>query len=136
MLFRMGLVLILLAGCGPSSSEDFKEQGKTLSRHLLAELQSIHSRDELTKATPRFQMIFDEMVSVMIATREFAEKHPKSEMTELNDEDHHQSEELRFELNRIYKIDGCREIIEKSQRQPLQRLDIYEKRREKKRMRF
>lgn len=136
MLLRVAIILLLLTGCGPSSSEDFKEQGKSLTHKLLAELEPINSREEILKIAPRLQKIFDEMVSVMIAAREFTEKHPKMGESDLNDADHELSEQLRLELNRIYKIDGCREVVEKAQRQALQRLDIFEKRREKKRMKF
>jgi hypothetical protein len=122
------LVLLLLTGCGPKSLEDFREEGEGLTRSLIEELQSIHARDDLVDAAPRLQKLFNELVDVMIASREFKEKHPHLDALPLSKKDHELSDQLRGELNRILHLEGGREVIEKCQEQALERLDAFEKR--------
>lgn len=123
--------LFLLNSCGPSSQEDFHEEGKKLTQQLIIEFSSIESRAELVNKSTRLQKIFDEMVSVMIAAREYREKNPHIAVMDISDEEHTLSKKLREEMNRIYKIEGCREIVERCQAQALQKLDLFEKRLEK-----
>lgn len=122
------LTLALLTSCGRQSLEDFREEGEGITRSLTQELRSIHSRDELILHFPRLKKHFDELVNVMISAREFQEKYPKSIEVPLEKGNHDISDRLRVELNRIYQIEGGRELVEKAQEQALNRLDAFEKR--------
>ncbi|WP_158021734.1 hypothetical protein [Candidatus Protochlamydia naegleriophila] len=119
---------LLMTGCSPRSLEDFKEEGEGITRSLIQELQKIRSRDQLVASTGRLQRLFDELVLVAIAAREFHHTHQELEMIELTLTDHELSDRLRVELNRIYRFEGGRQIIEKCQEAALNRLDACEKR--------
>jgi hypothetical protein len=128
------LIILFLTSCGPKSLEDFREEGRGVTRSLIQELQVIQTRQELLQVQSRLQKLFDNLVTIMTNGREFQEKYSKQESLELTKEDHEISEELRIQLQRIYYIDGGKEIIEKCQEQALQRLDAFEKRLARKRL--
>jgi hypothetical protein len=74
------------------------------------------------------QRLFDRLVDVMIAAEEFALAHPGQEKGELTQRNHELSDQLRVELNRLYRVEGGRQTIEKCQEKALHRLDAFEKR--------
>lgn len=119
--------MLLLSGCGSRSMQDHLEEGEHLTLELIEELEVIRSREELIVAAPRLKQLFDQLVDTMIAAKEFREKHPSAETPLLTDRNRSLSELLKTELNRIYKLDGGREIIEKCQLDALNRLDGYTK---------
>jgi hypothetical protein len=118
----------LLVGCNSRSLEDFQEEGESQTLALVKELQMIHHRDELIEAIPRLQKRFDKLVQVAINAREFYEKHAFLELLEVSKKGHELSDQLRFELQRLYRLEGGKEIIEKCQEPALHRLDAFEKR--------
>lgn len=118
--FFMILAMLLIAtSCGPRSLDDFEEEGEGIIRSLIKELQAIHSREQLLAASDKLQRHFDHLGSVMIAAQEFKNTHPElgrgTSKQELSDQ-------LRIELNRIYRLEGGRQIIEKCQENALLRL--------------
>ncbi|KIC72338.1 hypothetical protein DB44_CK00110 [Candidatus Protochlamydia amoebophila] len=124
--FLIGCFLFLTS-CGPKSLEDYKEEGKGITRSLIQELREIRNRDQLLASTSLLQKRFDQLVFVMIGAREFQYKYPNMESHELTLADHELSDKLRIELNRIYHIEGAKQIIEKCQEMALNRLDACEK---------
>jgi hypothetical protein len=123
----LGTAILLLTSCGPKNLEDYKEEGKGVTRSLIQELRHIRNRDELLAAHHLLQKRFDQLVSIIIAAREFQHKYPDWETHELSLLDHELSDKLRVELNRLYQIEGGRQIIEKYQEMALNRLDACEK---------
>lgn len=119
-------MLLLLPGCNKRSLDDFRLEGEEVVHSLTQELRKIRTRDQLLKSTGKLQRLFNELTDIMIAAHGFNQKQIKSEKSpmpfnsELNNR-------LRSELNRIYKIEGGRQIIEKCQEQALHRLDAFEK---------
>lgn len=113
------ICLCLICGCGSRSAEDFREEGQGITRLLIAELQQIQTRRELVESSPKLKVLFDRLASVALAARDFQKSHPEHDELPLEKRDHELSDELRFELNRIYHLDGGREIIEKSQEEAL-----------------
>lgn len=121
-------LVLTVTSCGPRSLEDYREEGAGITRSLIKELTATRSREELLQAAPNLKKQFERLVDVMIAAREFREKHPKAESLELTKIDHELSDQLRCELNRLYALEGGREIIEKCQETALHRLDAFEQR--------
>lgn len=129
-LYLFFLFLIFnLSGCGSRSLEDFQEEGEGVVRSLIQEFKSIHTRQDLIRSSMVLQKLFDRLVTVMIAAEEFSlskcEKGDEFDLEinyELNDQ-------LRIELSRLYRLEGGRQIIEKSQEKALYRLDAFEKKR-------
>lgn len=116
----------LLVSCEPRSLEDFRAEGQSVTQSLMMELQKIQNREDLLQKVPRLKSLFDELIDVMIRARGFREKH-QLEPLAITKEDHELSDHLRIELNRVYKIEGAVEVIEKCQEDALHRLDAFEK---------
>lgn len=125
------LLLTFLTGCGPRSEEDFREEGEGVTRSLIKELQGIRTREQLNGSLGKIQRHFENLVSIMISAQEYLAAHPEQEKEEPCRPGNDLSDQLRIELNRIYRIDGGRQLIEKSQENALHRLDAFEKRRAK-----
>ena len=122
-LFPLFLLFILvLTGCHSSSLDDYQEEGEAVIRSLIQELKKIHTRHELVRATPSLQKLFDRLVSVMVAAEEFRLSHQESIKGSEVRVNHDLSDQLRVELNRIYRLEGGRQIIEKCQERGLCRI--------------
>jgi hypothetical protein len=125
-------LLLILAGCKSLSLDDFREEGEGVTRSLIQTLQTIHNREELLAASERIEYLFDRLVSVMIEAAALYDSLPDSEKAEVIRSSYDLSDPLRIELNRLYRLEGGRTLIEKYQDRPLQRLDAFEKQRIKK----
>lgn len=119
------LLLLILASCGPRSLDDFVEEGDGVVRSLVQELQSIHTRDHLLASTSKLKKLFDRLADIMIAAQEYANSHPELNKSELIRPNHEISDQLRIELNRLYKLEGGCQIIEKCQENALQKLEKF-----------
>lgn len=106
--------------------EEFRSEGEEITHTLIQELRRIRSRKELINSAGKLQRLFNNMADLMIAANEFRQKNPHTakDLPSCNNE---LNSRLRSELNRIYKIEGCRQIMEKYEEQALHRLDAYEK---------
>jgi hypothetical protein len=117
------LAFLLLSGCAPNSLDDFQQEGDALCRQMIEQLQKVHTREQLLKAVSLLELRFDAMVDLMIQARLYQQEHP-------NDESFYESiwsDSLRDELLRLYALEGGRDLIERAQREPLLRLDAFEK---------
>lgn len=119
-------LLISITSCSPRSIEDFQEEGEGIIRSLIQELKAIHTREELLVAQGKLQQQFERLVSTMIAAEEFNFSSPESDKGS-NSINHELSDQLRVELNRLYRLEGGRQIIEKYQEKALYRLDAFQK---------
>lgn len=122
------MICLLLCSCSSRSLAEFREEGEGVTRSILRELQEIQTRTELVKAAPRLTKLFNELVGVIVSAQEFKSKSGDRIEEDSNTTDRALSEQLRIELNRIYGIEGGREIIEKCEEEALFRLDAFEKR--------
>ncbi len=119
-------MLMIATSCGPRSLDDFEEEGEGVIRSLIQELQAIHTREQLLHAAPKLQKQFDRLVTIMMAAEEFVAAHPDLDKGDMQ-QNHELSDQLRIELNRLYRLEGGRQIIEKCQEKALNRLDAFEK---------
>src|SRR5438477_48224 len=124
--FSSIFMLILLCSCGTASLEEFREQGDVVVHALIQELNAIHKRDQLVRSSPKLKRLFGDLVDLMIDAQNYRERHPDEEISELSLHNHLVSDQLRAEINRIYRIEGARPILEKCQEEALLRLDAYE----------
>jgi predicted type IV restriction endonuclease len=122
-----------LSSCSSHTSDDFREEGEKITRHLIKELQLIKSTEQLVIAAPKLKCLFNELVQTVIEAHHYRISHGV-EFPELSKKNHLISEQLRMELNRILTIDGSWEILEKSQREALHRLNTYEKQQSKRKL--
>lgn len=129
-MFRVITLLLsfcLLIGCAPSSLEEYQSSSESICREITLELKKVVLREDLVRSVPKLRKKFLSLVDVIIEARKFAETHPQ-EMTSFSMySDEVQSEYLREELERVYRIEGGRELIEKAQKEALLRLDAFER---------
>jgi hypothetical protein len=118
------VLLAVMAGCSPSSSEEFRQEGEALCRSLTKELQQVNTRDDLVKMTPLLKKRFSQFAGLVMAARAFQREHAGEAMPE-HEGDFLSSEVLMEEMKRIYTIEGGRKIIEDAQREALFALDGY-----------
>jgi len=117
----------LLSSCGSRSLEDYREEAEEVTHSLIIQLDQIHTRDQLLARSAKLKRLFNDLVSVIIASQEYRQKQFARGVPPLSENNHLLSDQLYEELNRIYAIDGCRAIIEKCQEEALNRLDAFEK---------
>lgn len=124
-------LLLIATSCGSRSFEDFEEEGEGVIRSLIQELKAIHTREQLLAASGKLQRQFDRLTSIMIAAEEFGLSHPELDREEHLRLNHELSDQLRVELNRLYRLEGGRQIIEKCQERALYQLDAFKRRQAK-----
>lgn len=124
-------VCLLVSGCAPTSLDDYRHEGEAVGREILIDLQKIHTRDDLVQGEMRLKKKFEKLVSLILDARIFILDHPDLESFTPSAIDMEVSQLLKIEMERIYSIEGGREIIEKAQREAMLRLDGFEKAREK-----
>ncbi|MBA2369336.1 MAG: hypothetical protein H0V82_09990 [Candidatus Protochlamydia sp.] len=105
--------LLSLLVYSPKSSEDLKEEARGITRTLIRDLQKIRTRDRLITSSKNLQELFSQLAEVMKEAQDFHSRHPGE--IALIKADHELSDLLRMELERIYRIEGGRQIIEKCQ---------------------
>ena len=109
-------ICINFTSCSPSSPEDFKQEGEAFMRKLIKELAKVQTKEELFMAEGKLQKRFEELAVLMIAAKECQKNSDEKQESSLNDA---LNEELVCELRRIYKLEGGRKLIEKTQREAL-----------------
>lgn len=124
-------LLLMTTGCGSSSLEDFEEEGEGVIRSLIQDLKVIYTREQLLAASGGLQRHFERLVTIMIAAEEFNLSHLKLDKGKNVQLNHDLSDQLRVELNRLYRLEGGQQIIERCQEKALHRLDAFEKKRAK-----
>jgi len=118
--------LFFLVSCCPTSQKDFRQEGETLSKKLLRDLQAIQTREQLVKALPILRGRFNDLVNLIMQAQEAQGKY----VEEWEEEALTFNEELNFalfsELKRLYGLEGGRELVEKAEREALQRLSSFQ----------
>lgn len=125
------LVLLITVSCSSKSLDDFRQEGKAISENITSELRHVHTREDLVAIQMKLRRLFDELVDTIIEAKEFQQTHPITELSEQELADTSVSDELRAEMNRVYQIEGVRQLVEKCQEPALNRLDAYEKKRKR-----
>jgi ABC-type enterochelin transport system substrate-binding protein len=125
-MWKIVVLVLLLYSCGPQTLEDYRREGRQSVRSLAKELSCIQTRQDLITAGPKIKKKFDELVDLMIASREFYERYPSEEMIPLGEEDREASDELRQEIERIGRIQGAEALLAKYQEEALDRLHLFE----------
>jgi hypothetical protein len=118
--------LFFLVGCGSKSLEGYHDKGAKIIAEIIEELDAVETRDRLIEAAPRLKQLFLTLSKTIIAAHEYQEKNPHLEPLEMLQSDHQRSDHLRQQLQRIYQIEGCREVLEKCQQDALNLLDGYQ----------
>lgn len=116
--------LVFLCGCHISSCEAYKKQGKKLTHEIANEFKGVESKDDLMKRSAKIKKKIDKLTKLMI------EAFHECKITTAIDSEINSSEEsdrLLYELQRVCEIEGAQEIIERMQREALDKLDEFDK---------
>jgi hypothetical protein len=116
---------MFLCSCGRHSPEDYKEEGQQLSLSLIKVFSRIHSYEELTTASPDLKRLFDQLATICIEAQQQMARDGIVEPLELSEKEQQVNARLRLELQRICKIEGCRDLVEKCQEEAMTRLDAH-----------
>lgn len=120
----MLMFFLLLTACSPNSMEDFHHEGESICREITHELKKIQTREDLLQSAPKLKSKFNKLVDLMIEAKIFQQESEEAfdPMTFKKEA----SRALLNELKRIYKLEAGREIIEKTQKEALIKLDAFE----------
>jgi hypothetical protein len=122
------LLLLLLIGCSHECPDSFKEEAAGVMRTLIEELVPVKTSAELFKKQKKIKRMYTELSDLSIKARIWQESHPNAISCERHHLDENLSEALKRELERVYKIDGAREIMEEAQKEAIEHLDEFESR--------
>ena len=114
------LIMAVLTGCS-RSLEDYQRESERICLAIVGELEKVETREDLLTIESRLSKRFHLLIELIIAI-----KQERLDQTENHFENGY-SDKLMFELKRIYRLDGGREIIERAQRESLIRLDAFER---------
>ncbi len=120
------ILLLILAGCSPNSLDDYHREGEAVCRLLVKDLRKVQSREDLAGVLPSLQKHIEHLVDIMIQARQLEQAHPEKSIS-FETPYNAFNEDLLLEMQRVYAIEGAKELIEKVQREPLLRLDAFEK---------
>lgn len=114
-MLRLSILLILMAGCAPTSQEELRSEGEEACRVFIQDLQKIHTKEEAIKHYKSIKKRYYKIASLMADLREMHDEEGEYEVNR-NPE---LSNKLFQELSRLYEIPGIREIFEKAQREAI-----------------
>jgi len=117
------LAVVFLWGCAPSSMEEYRREGEALCRSFMQDLQKIETREDLVKAIPKIKRHYEEIADLIIQAQNFKKEHLGEAVDPWDSSDMLASEALMFELKRIYRMEGGKELMENAQKEALFRLD-------------
>lgn len=124
-------LMVFVAGCSPGSLKDFRHEGESVCRDIIDDLQRVETHDDIAKLEPALKRHFEKLVSIIIQAREFQIKYPEEALAFQGQQEAEVSDILKEELQRIYRIEGGKEIVERAQRESMLRLDAFQKMKEK-----
>ncbi len=129
------LACCILASCQPTSLEEFQCEGDSLGRKLLSDLRKIEARQDLAFIEPVLKKDFESLVKLIIDARMFQQKNMDADLF-LIQPNAFLNASLKEELQRVYAIEGGREVVERAQKEAMLALHAKEQMLEKKSQRF
>lgn len=124
------LPLLLCFACQDSVQKSQKE-AFVITETLARELSTIQQKEQLKFALPHLEVLFDELVELII---EIKLGGTQSDEVLQSDATLYRADQLQAELVRLYKIEGCRELIELAQKKALTRLEQFNEELQKKKL--
>jgi len=113
------LCIFITPSCNPNSLEEYQEEGNEIVEKLIGEFQSIQNRQQLVEASPRLTHLFDELADLMMEADRFRKLHPELDPVDPTPNSLLLSRSLREEMERVYQIEGARELVERCQEKAL-----------------
>jgi hypothetical protein len=111
------LVLVLLCGCEPSVAQK-QQRAQERAVQLFEQLQAIKTREQLLRAQPRIARLYTALAQELVETEQRARDEPGVRPLERGA----LSQQLKGELQRLYAMEGGRELLEAAQEEALLQL--------------
>lgn len=105
------LILMLNASCGSSQPDQFRDQGSEIIRALLHDLKKVRTREELMDKEASISKNMDKLKKLVFEADKYLKSHPETEVPLFSRQNQTLSDDLQTELNRLLRIEGCRELI-------------------------
>jgi len=120
------LFVVLLSACGPRSQQDYLREGQRVTLALILELEQIQRHEDLLAVQSRVTRLHEELVDLMISAREYRYEHPGEDSLEADERSEALSRRLQKEMERIARIEGGGEWLERCQEDAAVRLAAFE----------
>lgn len=118
------LIFFLLFSCGVHSKADCRNSAKGVVKSMMYQLRQVDSIEDLQRVGPALKKKFVSLVDIMILAQNVDA--PLSD--EIEYVQSYLNNALKIELERIFKIQGCKEKMQELQREALIRLDKHHQR--------
>lgn len=125
-LFLVTLFTSVIVSCSGNQLDDLRDEGHSIEKKLIEELKLIRTRDDLLLHASELQRQFTALADVMIRAQKVKESRPDLQASVSEDSI---ADNLRLEMNRVLRLEGGRQVIEKSQEEALNKLDAHIKNR-------
>lgn len=113
------LVALLIASCTSSGPDYYREEGTAISRALVKELKKVRTREELLDHQENIKQLLGKLNKVIQESDAYVRGHPEIEVPPFTRQDQDLSDALLAELNRLLRIEGCRELVNEMLLKPL-----------------
>ena len=118
----LGLLIVIACGCRRSPAA-FQEESRAQIGSLISLLEGITTLEELASQQYNLKMRFVNLVELMIDIQKYQVKYRVK--WEPGEDDLALSDQLRYELHRLARLEGAKMIIEKCQNEALERLESF-----------
>lgn len=101
----------MLASCAGSGPDYYREQGTSLSKSLLLELKKVRTREEYLDRRINIEKLYFELQALIVEADKYLKAHPEIEMPLFTRQNQEISDNLQLELNRLFRLEGCPELL-------------------------
>lgn len=118
-------LIFSFSSCSLSTSADYQSDACVQIKKLTKDLKAVKDPIELQKKAKVIKKDFNKLTSLIISYRTYLEKNGEDEIA-IDGSLEKASKELKVQLERIYNLDGGREVIEKAQKEAYIKLSLFE----------
>ena len=115
------VICLLLLSCTPSSYDGFYREGESLAYAVAKDLEKVETLEDLKQIEGRLKKKFDKLTDLMIAVERFNQGMVGQVTTGRNT---FASDKLKFQMERIYAMEGGKEAFEAIAQESLQKIQL------------
>ena len=127
--FPAVLFFLLFFFVRPSHSDSllsYRQEGREITQKLIYQLRQTKDYQQLIAGKNELKQKFNQLAKMMIAAHAlYLQKGALSSYLFISEEEHILSEQLKAELDRLYQIEGCRQMLESCEEEALQSLAFH-----------
>lgn len=112
---------LLFLSCTPSSYDGFYREGEALAYAIAKDLEKVETLEDLRRIEERLKKKFDKLTDLMIAFERFNQGMVGQIATGKNT---FTSDKLKFQMERIYSMEGGKEAFESIAQESLQKIQL------------